>query len=155
MRIGREFGLALALALLVPSAGADTFDALHNKATEVDVAGNGRPDVWRKFGRNGELLSISYDNNGDGKPDEWVTFGPRRTVRQVATKFDGRIDERRTSELSADGKRTVRETLEKKEAGVWRVVEQRVYQAETDSYRVTRTPAGGKTEVTDESAKVH
>jgi hypothetical protein len=108
---------ALALSLLLLSAcaggssaarpdgpGAPAAGPRRNAAgeivAEVDLNGDGKPDLWRTTRRADDgrelLVRVERDLNGDGKIDLWQEFGPdgQLVEERFDFDFDGRVDER-------------------------------------------------------------
>lgn len=121
--------------------------------TSADLDGDGRDDVWQLQAPNGRVAQLRYDNNADGRPDEWVVFLEDRKVRTVATRFDGRVDERRIDYFAANGllDHATVETLHR--AG-WRLDEDRKYHADRELLEIT-TWTDGVPSVRWESAWVN
>jgi hypothetical protein len=58
-----------------------------------DLNRDGRPDVWRAYGRNGRIASIAVDTNFDGRSDVEELYENGVLVRrQTDRDFDDQID---------------------------------------------------------------
>jgi hypothetical protein len=58
-----------------------------------DRDGDGRPDVWRVYDRQGQLVELAIDSNFDGRSDvrEYYRWGAL-VRRESDRKFSGRVD---------------------------------------------------------------
>lgn len=66
---------------------------------EVDTNFDGRKDLIRTFGDEGEKLSEQADSDYDGKVDTWVSFGPSGPSRiEIDKDGDGKAEEARIYE---------------------------------------------------------
>jgi len=67
---------------------------------ELDLSGDGKPDLWRATRRADDgrelLVRVERDLNGDGKVDLWQEYGPDGQLieERFDFDFDGRVDER-------------------------------------------------------------
>lgn len=83
-----------------PAAGAPRRNAAGEIVTELDLSGDGKPDLWRATRRADDgrelLVRVDRDLNGDGKVDLWQEYGPdgQPTEERFDFDFDGRVDER-------------------------------------------------------------
>jgi hypothetical protein len=58
-----------------------------------DQNGDGRPDVWRTYDRQGQLSEVSIDTNFDGRSDVREYYERRGLVRRESDRdFNGRVD---------------------------------------------------------------
>jgi hypothetical protein len=58
-----------------------------------DRNGDGRPDVWRTYDREGRLTKVALDTNFDGRSDVLEYFDQGVLVRRETDRnFDGRVD---------------------------------------------------------------
>jgi hypothetical protein len=72
-----------------------------------DLNGDGRPDVWRAYDRDGHLSSVAIDVNFDGRPDVEERYEGGVLVRRDTDRnFDGRTD--RVDEFDAATSEQVR-----------------------------------------------
>ena len=80
---------ALVFALI---AGGATWTSVARTTTD-DRNGDGRPDVWRTYDRDGRLVEVAVDSNFDGRSDveEYYTGGDL-IRRESDRNFDDRID---------------------------------------------------------------
>jgi len=106
---------ALSLLLLTACAGATSAgrpdgpagaasgprrNAAGEIVAEIDLNGDGKPDLWRASRRADDgrelLVRVERDLNGDGKVDLWQEYGPdgQLVEERFDFDFDGRVDER-------------------------------------------------------------
>jgi hypothetical protein len=58
-----------------------------------DQNGDGRPDVWRTYDRQGQLSEVAIDTNFDGRSDVREYYERRSLVRRESDRdFNGRVD---------------------------------------------------------------
>jgi hypothetical protein len=58
-----------------------------------DRNGDGRPDVWRTYDRQGRLTEIALDTNFDGRSDVLEYYDQGALIRRETDRnFDGRVD---------------------------------------------------------------
>jgi hypothetical protein len=87
-RLGIAFGLAVCLlaafaAVWLPGGRAFTEDRNHD----------GRPDVWRSYNANGQLVSVALDTNFDGRSDVNEFYDNGALVRRELDRdFNNQID---------------------------------------------------------------
>src|SRR5262249_4453202 len=87
-RLGIAFGLAVCLltafaAVWLPGGRAFTEDRNHD----------GRPDVWRSYNANGQLVSVALDTNFDGRSDGNEFYDNGALVRRELDRdFNNTID---------------------------------------------------------------
>src|SRR5262249_23082435 len=87
-RLGIAFGLAVCLltafaAVWLPGGRAFTEDRNHD----------GRPDVWRSYNANGQLVSVALDTNFDGRSDGNEFYDNGALVRRELDRdFNNQID---------------------------------------------------------------
>src|ERR1700729_2648150 len=76
-------GAAAAVSLWPPAGYIRTED--HN--------GDGRPDVWRAYDRNGQLFEVAVDTNFDGRSDVHEYYERGTLVRRESDRdFNDRVD---------------------------------------------------------------
>jgi hypothetical protein len=87
-RLTIALGLALGVlaafaAVWLPAARAFTEDRNHD----------GRPDVWRSYNANGQLVSVAFDTNFDGRSDVNEFYDNGALVRRELDRdFNNQID---------------------------------------------------------------
>lgn len=74
-----------------------------------DRNGDGRPDVWRTYDRQGRLSEVAIDTNFDGRSDVHEYYaGGALTIRESDRNFDDRVDlVQRFDSVSHEQERTV------------------------------------------------
>src|ERR1700730_5796243 len=85
--VGTLWAVACAAAVaasLRPPAGA---------VRTEDQNGDGRPDVWRVYDRQGQLSEMAVDTNFDGRSDVHEYYEHSELVRRESDRdFNGRVD---------------------------------------------------------------
>lgn len=76
-----------------------------------DRDGDGRPDVWRIYDQQGQLVEIDLDTNRDGRPDVQEHYRHGVLVRRESDRnFNGQID--LVEEFGSPGVEPVRELID-------------------------------------------
>src|SRR5476651_100432 len=58
-----------------------------------DQNGDGRPDIWRVYDRQGQLSEVTVDTNFDGRSDVHEYYERSALVRRESDRdFNGRVD---------------------------------------------------------------
>jgi hypothetical protein len=88
----RVFVVVLCAAVCVSTAAVSSWPSSGSVRTE-DRNGDGRPDVWRTYDRQGQLTQIAVDTNFDGRSDVLEFYDRGALVRRESDRnFDGRVD---------------------------------------------------------------
>jgi hypothetical protein len=85
----------LVVALLGAAAASVSLSSLSSPARPVteDRNGDGRPDVWRTYDREGRLSEVAIDSNFDGRSDVHEYYEKGTLIsRESDRNFDDRID---------------------------------------------------------------
>jgi hypothetical protein len=92
-RLSRR-ALAFVLGVLTCLTAGLFFTSLPHRSTRTeDLNRDGRPDVWRAYGRDGRIARIAVDTNFDGRSDVEELYENGILVRrQTDRDFDNRID---------------------------------------------------------------
>jgi hypothetical protein len=92
----RSSDRSLVVSLCAFVAGAAVAVSLWPPASYVrteDQNGDGRPDVWRAYDRNGQLFEVAVDTNFDGRSDVHEYYERGALVRRESDRdFNDRID---------------------------------------------------------------
>jgi len=84
--------LPLILFVLLSAAASVSLWSSPRSVTE-DRNGDGRPDVWRTYDRQGRLVEVAVDTNFDGRSDVHEHYeGGTLVRREVDRNFDDRVD---------------------------------------------------------------
>jgi hypothetical protein len=79
-------------AVCVSTAAIPAWPRAGSVRTE-DLNGDGRPDLWRTYDRQGQLSEIAVDTNFDGRSDVREYYDHGALVRRETDRnFDGRVD---------------------------------------------------------------
>lgn len=90
--VSRVLVVVLCGAVCVSTAAIPTWPRGGSVRTE-DRNGDGRPDVWRIYDRQGRLAEIAVDTNFDGRSDVCEYYDQGVLVRRETDRnFDGRVD---------------------------------------------------------------
>jgi hypothetical protein len=82
----------IVFALLCAAAASVSFGPASRAVTE-DRNGDGRPDVWRTYDRQGRLSEVAIDTNFDGRSDVHEYYDAGTLVsRESDRNFDDRVD---------------------------------------------------------------
>jgi len=86
--------LAFVLGVLTClTAGLFSPSLPHRSARTEDLNRDGRPDVWRAYGRDGRIARVTVDTNFDGRSDVEELYENGILVRrQTDRNFDDQID---------------------------------------------------------------
>jgi hypothetical protein len=85
--------LALFLVALLSAAAASVSLSRPARSVTEDRNGDGRPDVWRTYDREGLLSEVAIDSNFDGRSDVHEYYDKGTLVsRESDRNFDDRID---------------------------------------------------------------
>lgn len=86
--------LALVLGVLTClTAGLFSFSLPYGSTRTEDLNRDGRPDVWRAYGRDGRIARVAVDTNFDGRSDVEELYENGILVRrQTDRNFDDQID---------------------------------------------------------------
>lgn len=88
----RALAFALGVLLCVTAGVTSTWFPNSSMRTE-DLNRDGRPDVWRAYGRDGRIASVAVDTNFDGRSDVEELYENGVLVRrQTDRDFDDQID---------------------------------------------------------------
>jgi hypothetical protein len=89
-----NWALALVAGVLPCLAAGLFFTSLPHRSTRTeDLNRDGRPDVWRAYGRDGRIASVAVDTNFDGRSDVEELYENGVLVRrQTDRDFDDQID---------------------------------------------------------------
>jgi hypothetical protein len=80
-------------ALSCATAAAMSLWSLAGSVRTEDQNGDGRPDVWRVYDRQGQLSEVAVDTNFDGRPDVHEYYERSALVRRESDRdFNGRVD---------------------------------------------------------------
>jgi hypothetical protein len=75
------------------TAGLFSTSLPHRSTRTEDLNRDGRPDVWRAYGRDGRLARVAVDTNFDGRSDVEELYEDGLLVRrQTDRNFDDQID---------------------------------------------------------------
>jgi hypothetical protein len=84
--------LVVLLCALACAAGASVWSPVRSSSTE-DRNGDGRPDVWRVYDRQGQLSEVAVDTNFDGRSDVHEYYQGGALVRRESDRdFNDRVD---------------------------------------------------------------
>jgi hypothetical protein len=90
--ISRAFVVLLCGAVCASTAAISPWSRSGFVRTE-DLNGDGRPDLWRTYDRQGQLTEIAVDTNFDGRSDVREYYDQGALVRRETDRnFDGRVD---------------------------------------------------------------
>jgi hypothetical protein len=85
--------LSLSLCALVCAAATVSWWPLGHDVRTDDKNRDGRPDVWRVYDRQGQLVTIAIDTNFDGRSDVHEYYERGALVRRESDRdFNDRID---------------------------------------------------------------
>jgi hypothetical protein len=88
----RAFSIAIC-ALVCLTAGLGSAWLPSSRTRTEDLNSDGRPDVWRAYGRDGRIASVAVDTNFDGRSDVEELYENGVLVRrQTDRDFDDQID---------------------------------------------------------------
>src|SRR6202521_3362175 len=80
-------------ALALAAAGAASLWHASGYVRTEDQNGDGRPDVWRVYDRQGLLSEVTADTNFDGRSDVHEYYEHGALVRRESDgDFNGRVD---------------------------------------------------------------
>jgi len=105
----------------------DTISELNSQAPTLDLDQDGKPDTWRKFNAQGDLIETSYDLNDDAKPDEWLVRSETTLTRTRALKFDNQVNWRQVTRYNSAGK-ALDTVTEEVRNGKWVTTETKVHE---------------------------
>jgi hypothetical protein len=104
-RVGRPLSFGLC-ALVCVAAAASWWPHRRDVRTD-DKNRDGRPDVWRVYDRQGQLVTMAVDTNFDGRSDVHEYYERGALVRRESdTDFNDRVD--LIQEFDATTRQTVR-----------------------------------------------
>jgi hypothetical protein len=84
--------IALGLAVCLLAAVATVWLPTGRPSTE-DRNHDGRPDVWRSYGADGQLVSVALDTNFDGRSDVNEFYDNGALIRrEIDRDFNNRVD---------------------------------------------------------------
>src|SRR5262245_46237318 len=79
--------------LLCTTAGLSSLWFSSGSTRTEDLNRDGRPDVWRAYGRDGRIASVAVDTNFDGRSDVEELYENGVLVRrQTDRDFDDQVD---------------------------------------------------------------
>jgi hypothetical protein len=85
--------LPLILFVLLCASAASVSQWSSPRRVTEDRNGDGRPDVWRTYDRQGRLVEVAVDTNFDGRSDVHEHYeGGALVRREVDRNFDDRVD---------------------------------------------------------------
>jgi hypothetical protein len=91
-QVSRVLAVLLCVAVSVSTAAICPWSPRDLVRTE-DRNGDGRPDVWRSYDRQGQLTQVAFDTNFDGRSDVLEYYDQGALVRRDTDRnFDGRVD---------------------------------------------------------------
>ena len=89
-----RWALAFVLGVLTClAAGLFSTSIPHRSTRTEDLNRDGRPDVWRAYGRDGRIARVAFDTNFDGRSDVEELYENGILVRRETDRdFDDQID---------------------------------------------------------------
>jgi hypothetical protein len=88
-----RYSIVLILAALLCTARASLTLWSPSRSVTEDRNGDGRPDVWRTYDRQGRLAEVAIDTNFDGRSDVHEHYEAGILVsRESDRNFDDRVD---------------------------------------------------------------
>src|SRR5580692_13067095 len=91
-RVSRVLAVLLCGTVCVSTAAISPWSPRGRVRVE-DRNGDGRPDVWRTYDRQGRLTEVALDTNFDGRSDVLEYYDQGALIRRETDRnFDGRID---------------------------------------------------------------